>query len=90
MTLLSTPTSEVKVQAPSDVHAETSVPITRVEVATSPVAFAGQALFPESQETPVQVEAVSLTTTATQTLLHMGPEDVILLLPPGGGRLAAE
>ena len=59
-------------------------------MATSAVAFAMPALVPESQETPVQMEAVSLTTTTTQTLLHMGPEDVVLLLLPGGGRLVAE
>ena len=90
MTPLSPPTSEVKVHAPSDVTAETSAPVTRVEVSTSPVDFAMPALFPERQETPVQTEAVSLTTTATQTLLHMGPEDVVLLLPPTEGQLVAE
>ena len=48
------------------------------------------ALIPESQETPVQTEAGSLTTSVTQTLLHLSPDNVILILPPGGGRLVAE
>ena len=80
MTPLSPPTSEVEVHAPSDVTPETSAPA-RVEVGTSPVAFATPAPVHESQETPVQTEAVSLTTTTTQTLLQQGPEDLILLLP---------
>ena len=71
--------------APSDVTAETSA-LARVEVVTSPVVFA----VPETEETPTQTEAISLTTTTTQTLFHMGSEDVVLLLPPGGGQLAAE
>ena len=70
--------------------AASPVPVARVEVATSPVAFAAPALKTERQETSAQTEAVSLTTTAMQTTLHMGREDVVLLLPPGGGRLVAE
>ena len=84
-----TPTSEVEVHVPSDVTAETSA-IARVEVATSPAAFAAPAIVLEGQETSVQMETVSLTTTVTQTTLHMGSEDVVLLLQPGGGRLVAE
>ena len=70
--------------------AASPAPLARVEVATSPVAFAAPALETERQETSAQTEAVSLTTTATQTTLHLGREDVVLLLPPGGGRLVAE
>ena len=62
----------------------------RVEVASSPVAFVTPAINPERQESSAQMEAVSLTTTATQTTFHMGREDLILLLPPGGGRLVAK
>ena len=64
--------------------AETSA-LARVQVATSPVAFA----TPETEETPTQMEAVSLTITANQTLIHMCPEDVVPLLPSRGGRLVA-
>ena len=76
--------------ASSDVTAETSAPTARVEVATSPDVFTAPTLVPESQETPVQTEAVSLITTTIQTLLHISPEDVVLLLPPGRGQLVAE
>ena len=35
-------------------------------------------------EMAISKEAVSLTTSATQTLINMCPEDVVLLLPHGG------
>ena len=62
---LSPLSSEVEVLAPSDVAAETSAPASKVEVGTSQVAFDAPALVSKSQETPVQTEAVSLTTSAT-------------------------
>ena len=66
--------------------ATSPVPFTRVEMATSPVAFA----TPEKEVTPTQMEAVSFTTTPTQTLIHVCPEDFVLILPQGGGWLVAE
>ena len=90
MTPLSPLTSEVKVHAHSDVTAETSDPVIRVKVASSPVAFAAPALVPERQDSCADGGSFPHHHRNLDPDLHMGPEDIVLLLLPGGWQLVAE
>ena len=66
--------------AASEVDISTaSTPVTAPEVPPTTPGFKGTP--------PVAGATCSMTTTGTQTTLHLNEDDVVLILPPGGGRL---